>query len=144
MSDISLAMLRERNITVQKYEYCPSERATIREPEVIVVTLTNARGESFQAKTFCSKRDHVLRPDEYIQLVIDRYHETEEHAFKRSWQYKLWGEPIYRLSPRLAQPGYGGRCGNEFDYYHYDPGWYIHNIRKPVESFRKRFELFAS
>ncbi len=139
---IDISVVKERGIAVKEYDYRPSERQTIHEPEVIYVTLINKRGDEFQAKTFCANRDHVLRPDEYIQLVIDRYEETEDIYFKRSWQYKTWGEPVYRLSPRLTRPGV--RCNNEFDYYHYEPDWYDHNVSKPVESFRKRFEQFVS
>lgn len=137
----SVTTLKDRGITVQSYEYHPEWRKNIHEPEVILVTLVNTRGETFQAKTYCAGKKHVLRSDEYIQLVLDVFNEIEEEYFHRCWQWQKWGDPVWMLSPRLAQPKM--RLTNEFDYYHYVPSWYDHNVKKPLEAFQNRFIVFV-
>jgi len=141
---IDVQTLKDRGITLQSYEYCPSRRKTIHDPEVIVVTLQNSKGELFKVTTYCANRKHVLRPDEYLQLVLDRYHETAEQSMKRSWQYQQWGDPIWRGMPQHARPGYGAVCRNERDYYLFDPYWYTNNVEKPLQAFRKKFETFIT
>lgn len=140
---LTLTAMKEQGITIEKYEYVPGARHHISEPVVIDITLRNKRDETFFARTYCSPDiKHVLTSDDYLRLVLNRYYETEESLFHRSWQYKMWGTPIYRLKPTLARKS--EQCTNEFDYYHFYPSWYQNCVVSPRESFRKRFQQFLA
>lgn len=142
--DVSVQLLKQRGITVQSYQDLPLERKTVNDPVVIDIILKNQRGEVFRTKGYSTIHDRVLTTEDYLQLVIGRYNESQEQQFFRSWQYKMWGKPIWELSPRLAFVRNATLTCNEYDWYHYDPGWYDHNIRKPWKSLKQRFDAFIA
>lgn len=150
LDGLTVETLKSLGVHVESVAEHGNERHNVNEP--LPISLTLRRGENtcvikvYMPMEKWPKDTHgtkmTLTEQEYLPLIVTCALETETDALKRTWQYQSWGDPVHKLSPRLARPGYGGVCGNEFDYYHYDPGWMPRNVGKPLNAMKQRLCVF--